>query len=117
MESQRALSMECWEFALTGGRGLLALTVSFKHLLSMANLKSSKKDIRRIARRTERNKGVKSRIKTLRKKALGEASAEDKAAYASILDKAVKSGVVHKNKVDREKSKMAHNALCSKSTH
>lgn len=83
----------------------------------MANLTSSKKDVRRIARRTERNIGVKSRIKTLRKKALGESTPEQKAAYASALDKAVKSGVVHRNKADREKSKLARNALHSKSTH
>lgn len=83
----------------------------------MANLKSSKKDIRRIARRTERNTAVESRLKTLRKKALGEATEDDKKAYASAIDKAVKSGVVHKNKASREKSKLAHNALHSKSRH
>lgn len=83
----------------------------------MANLKSSKKDIRRINRRTERNLEVSSRLKTLRKKALGEASGEDKSAYASALDKAVKTGVVHKNKASREKSKISRSALQSKSRH
>lgn len=83
----------------------------------MANLKSSKKDIRRISRRTERNAAVKSRLKTLRKKALGEAPAEDKVAYASAIDKAVKSGVVHKNKASREKSKLSRNGLHSKKSH
>jgi small subunit ribosomal protein S20 len=83
----------------------------------MANLKSSKKDIRRISRRTERNLATRSRLKTLRKKALGEASDADKSAYASALDKAVKSGVVHVNKASRDKSKLSHNALQSKSTH
>ncbi len=80
----------------------------------MANLKSSKKDIRRIARRTERNTIVSSRLKTMRKKALGEADESDKKAYSSALDKAVKSGVIHKNKANREKSKLARNALHSK---
>ena len=83
----------------------------------MANLKSSKKDIRRISRRTERNTALTSRLKTLRKKALGEASDADKSAYASALDKAVKAGVLHPNKVNREKSKISRNALHSKSTH
>ena len=83
----------------------------------MANLKSSKKDIRRIARRTERNTATRSRLKTLRKKAIGEASDADKSAYASAVDKAVKAGVMHKNKASREKSKIARNALHSKSTH
>jgi small subunit ribosomal protein S20 len=83
----------------------------------MANLKSSKKDIRRISRRTERNLSTRTRLKTLRKKALGESSDGDKTAYASALDKAVKTGVVHKNKASREKSKIARSALHSKSTH
>lgn len=83
----------------------------------MANLKSSQKDVRRIERRTERNTAAKSRLKTLRKKAIGEASAEDKAAYASCLDKSVKAGVVHPNKANREKSKLARNALHTKSAH
>jgi len=80
----------------------------------MANLKSSQKDIRRIARRTERNRAVKSRLKTLRKKIVEEASAENKAAYASALDRACKSGVVHPNKVAREKSKIARGAVHAK---
>ena len=83
----------------------------------MANLKSSKKDIRRIVRRTERNTATSSRLKTLRKKALGESSAEDKKAYASALDKAANSGVIHKNKASREKSKLSRDALQSKSRY
>jgi small subunit ribosomal protein S20 len=83
----------------------------------MANLQSSKKDIRRIARRTERNRDQSSRLKTLRKKAVGDASPEAKAEYASALDKAVKNGIVHKNKVAREKSKLSRGALHSKSHH
>ena len=83
----------------------------------MANLKSSKKDIRRIERRTERNMANTSRLKTLRKKALGEASAEDKAAYASAVGKALKAGVIHRNKASREISKISRNALQSKHAH
>lgn len=83
----------------------------------MANLKSSQKDIRRIGRRTERNVAVRSKLKSLRKKALGEAPGVDKAAYASALDKAAKTGVVHPNKVSREKSKLAKSALHNKTKH
>jgi small subunit ribosomal protein S20 len=83
----------------------------------MANLKSSKKDIRRIGRRTERNTAAKTRLKTLRKKAVGEATPADKSAYAASLDKAVKAGVIHVNKANREKSKIARSALHSKSQH
>lgn len=80
----------------------------------MANLKSSQKDIRRISRRTERNTLQKSRLKTLRKKVIGEPEAKDASTYASALDRAVKSGVIHKNKAAREKSKLAKQALHSK---
>lgn len=77
----------------------------------MANLKSSLKDIRRTARRTERQGAERRRLKTLRKKAVGDSSAEDRAAYMSALDKAAKRGVVHPNKVNREKAKIAQGAL------
>lgn len=84
----------------------------------MANLKSSKKDIRRIARRTERNTAARSRLKTLRKRAVGdEAAVESLSSYASGLDKAVKSGIIHPNKASREKSKIARKALHAKSQH
>ena len=90
----------------------------------MANIKSSEKDIRRTKSRTARNVIVASRIKTLRKKVLATAQAADtdalaKAAgeFASALDKATKSNVVHKNKANRSKSrlaKLAKNVAASK---
>jgi len=80
----------------------------------MANIKSSLKDTRRIKARTARNTVVSSRIKTLRKKVLAAAQTSDKDAlakasgdYSSALDKAAKSNVVHKNKVNRSKSRLA----------
>lgn len=81
----------------------------------MANLKSSKKDVRRISRRTARNTATRSKLKTLRKQVVGEnPSPEAKAAYASALDKASKNNIVHPNKVAREKAKLAKNALHAK---
>jgi len=80
----------------------------------MANIKSSKKSIRKIAKLTMRNKAEKSRIKTASKKleALkesGDAEAIKAAAKAlmSVVDKAGKHGVWHGNKVNREKSRLA----------
>lgn len=77
----------------------------------MANIKASKKDIRRIKVRTERNRYVKSRLKTLRKQ-LDTAMAGDDleakkkcvARYFAALDKAAKRNVIHSNKVNRHKS-------------
>lgn len=79
----------------------------------MANLKSSKKDIRRIRSRTERNRQRSNRLKTLRKTAVsaleaGSGQGEDAIrAFTSYLDKSVKNGLVHPNKVSREKSRIA----------
>ena len=79
----------------------------------MANTKSAIKAARKAVRLTERNRGVKTRLKTLRKQLDGllakkDAKAKDTAAeYASAMDKAVKSGVVHKNAASRAKAHAA----------
>ncbi len=79
----------------------------------MANTKSAIKAARKAVRLTERNRGVKTRLKTLRKQLDALISKKDDAAktaaadYVSAMDKAVKSGVVHKNAASRAKSHAA----------
>lgn len=80
----------------------------------MANTKSAIKAARKTARLTARNKAVKTRLKTLHKKldaAVASGKPEDAKsaaiAYASAMDKATKSGVVHKNAAARAKSHAA----------
>lgn len=80
----------------------------------MANLKSSQKDIRRIARKADRNRQVSSRLKTLAKKlSTAEESGDTESAkvaareFVSALDKAAKSNVIHINKANRHKSHCA----------
>lgn len=80
----------------------------------MANHKSSIKRSRQTIVRTERNRAIKSRIKTLRKKTLAAVAAGDKQAailasseLASAVDKAAKTNVVHANKAANVKSKTA----------
>ncbi len=79
----------------------------------MANTKSAIKAARKSVRLTERNRGVKTRLKTLRKQldallAKKDAAAKTTAAdYSSAMDKAVKSGVVHKNAASRAKAHAA----------
>ena len=84
----------------------------------MANTKSAIKAARKTLRLTARNKGVKTRLKTLHKKletAIKSGNAEEaKAAaiaYSSAMDKATKSGVVHKNAASRAKSHAAKYAM------
>lgn len=77
----------------------------------MAILRSSEKDMRRIAKRTARNRQVRSRLKTLRRKldeAIASGNAEEAktaaVSYTSALDKAAKRRIIHQNKADRHKS-------------
>ena len=89
----------------------------------MANTKASKKDIRRIAKRTVQNNMVRVSLKTYVKKARKATASGDAAAtQASLvtavkaLDKAVQNGVIHPNQAARRKSriaKQAHAALKS----
>src|ERR1043165_10165517 len=81
---------------------------------TMANTKSAIKAARKSVRLRDRNQGVKTRIKTLRKRLDALITAKDaegsKAAaaeYTSAMDKAVKSGVVHRNAAARAKSHAA----------
>ncbi len=80
----------------------------------MANTKSAQKRVRQTEVRTERNRADKTRIKTLRKKALAAVAAGDKPAaaaaastFASAVDKAAKRNLVHPNRAANLKSKTA----------
>ena len=76
----------------------------------MANTKSAEKNIRKTARQTERNRIVRSRLKTLSKKAEtaeGEDGSKIAREYISALDKAAKRGIISTNKARRHKSKLS----------
>ena len=79
----------------------------------MANVKNAKKKIKQIEKTTKAHMGLKSTVKNAIKRtdkavAAGnkeEASKQLKLAIKS-LDNAKSKGLVHKNKVDREKSRL-----------
>ena len=80
----------------------------------MANIKSSKKAIKQIAKTTKNNEQLKSTVKNAIKntdKAIlaGNKEAAEKSLKLAIksLDNAKSKGLVHKNKVDREKSRLS----------
>ena len=80
----------------------------------MANIKSSKKDIRRTKKRREANSQQKSRLRTFDKKLRllvdeGETKqAEDLFKnYSSLLDRAGKRNLIHNRQADRRKSRIA----------
>ncbi|MCL5973596.1 MAG: 30S ribosomal protein S20 [Ferrimicrobium sp.] len=72
----------------------------------MANIKSQIKRIGQNERRRERNKAVRSELKTRVKNAV--ASQEEDALRLALkrLDKAASQGVIHKNQAARRKSRL-----------
>lgn len=80
----------------------------------MANIKSAKKRILVNRTKAERNKAIKSGVKTAVKKVEAAAAANDKEAAAaallnatSVIDKATTKGVYHKNTASRKVSRLA----------
>jgi small subunit ribosomal protein S20 len=83
----------------------------------VANIKSQLKRIKTNEKRTERNKAVKSELRTwIRKFRDAAASGDAEAAQAALqaasrkLDKAVSKGVIHANQAANKKSAMARKA-------
>lgn len=80
----------------------------------MPNIKSAEKRVRQTKARTLRNRSVKTRVKTFRKKVQNaveegtkdEAEAQLKLFFKSV-DKAAKQNVIHKNAAARYKSRMS----------
>lgn len=79
----------------------------------MANTQSALKEIRKNARRRVENRLVRTRTRTLLKRAVraaedGENTAQaDARAAVSALDKAAHKHVIHKNAAARRKSRLA----------
>ena len=80
----------------------------------MANIKSAKKRVITSQVRAERNKAVKSRVKTSIKKVEAAVAAKDKAAAeaaykdaSSVIESACSKGVYHKNNAARKVSRLA----------
>lgn len=80
----------------------------------MANTPSAAKNARQTVSRTAQNKRVLTGLKSHVKKVRAAFAAKDKAAaaaevktLASMVDKAAKSGRIHKNKANRQKSRLA----------
>ena len=80
----------------------------------MANIKSAKKRILVTETKTERNKAIRSGVKTAIKKVEAAVESGDKAAATealtaatSTIDKACTKGVYHKNNASRKVSRLA----------
>ena len=80
----------------------------------MANTRSAKKAVRKIARRTEVNRARKSRMRTFVRKVEEAIASGDQAAAAEALKvaqpeimRAAQKGVLHKNTASRKVSRLA----------
>lgn len=80
----------------------------------MANIKSAKKRILVNRTKMERNKAIKSGVKTAIKKVYAAIESGDKAAAAAALkdatvaiDKATTKGIYHKNNASRKVSRLS----------
>jgi len=79
----------------------------------MANTRSAAKSARQTVRRTLQNKRVLTGLKSHVKKVRAAFAAKDKTTaaaevktLASMADKAAKTGRIHKNKANRQKSRL-----------
>ena len=84
-------------------------------VLKLANIKSAKKRILVNETKAERNKSIRSAIKTYTKKVEAAVEANDKEAAASALkvasaeiDRACSKGVFHKNNAARKISRLTN---------
>ena len=74
----------------------------------MPNIASAKKNMRKTRSATVRNRAQRSALRTALKKANAPTSTGDERADAiSLLDRAARKGLVHKNLAARHKSRMA----------
>ena len=72
----------------------------------MPNIKAAEKWVRVSEKRELRNRDVKTRLKTLFKKARVSGDAATAPAVESQLDKAAQKGIIHPNKAARKKSRL-----------
>lgn len=79
----------------------------------MANIKSAEKRIRQTAKKTAKNRSVRTRLrsslKTHRAADAGAQATKVPTTYSEI-DKALKKGVIHRNAAARYKSRLARKA-------
>ncbi|MEP6729644.1 MAG: 30S ribosomal protein S20 [bacterium] len=74
----------------------------------MPNIASAKKNMRKSRAATVRNRAQRSALRTALKKAKApSATPEERVQAVTLLDRAARKGLVHKNLAARQKSRMA----------
>jgi small subunit ribosomal protein S20 len=76
--------------------------------LDVPNIASAKKNMRKTRAATIRNRAQRAALRTALKKAKApEATAEDRTAAVSLLDRSARKGLIHANAAARHKSRLA----------
>jgi len=73
----------------------------------LANIKSAKKRILVNRTKADRNKAIKSGVKTAMKKVFAAVESGDKAAATKTIEMAASKGVYHKNNAARKVSRIS----------
>ena len=74
----------------------------------MPNIASAKKNMRKSRAATIRNRAQRSALRTALKKARSpESSEQERLEAVSILDRAARKGLIHRNAAARHKSRLA----------
>ena len=77
----------------------------------MPNIASAKKNMRKSRAAAVRNRAQRSTLRTALKKAKASGAGETEQVNAtSLLDRAARKGLIHKNAAARQKSKLAKRA-------
>jgi small subunit ribosomal protein S20 len=79
----------------------------------LPNIKAAEKWVRQSEKRALRNRDVKTRLKTLFKKAKASGDTATAPAVEAQLDKAAQKGIIHPNKAARKKSRLAKAIMVS----
>lgn len=80
----------------------------------MPNIASAKKNMRKSRAATVRNRAQRSALRTALKKARAEGSTPEVVVEAvSLLDRAARKGLIHRNKAARHKSQLARKAAAA----
>lgn len=73
----------------------------------MPNIASAKKNMRKSRAASVRNRAQRSALRTALKKAHSAGNGEDTLVAVTLLDRAARKGLIHKNTAARHKSRMA----------
>ena len=79
----------------------------------MPNIQSAKKDLRKSRAAAVRNRAQRSALRTAVKKAKNGGNSDERLSAVSLLDRAARKGLIHRNTAARQKSKLAKKAAAA----